>query len=102
MDSQFLHANSIGNSKLNIDNDILHFGESPAFLKHTLVVTPMFFPPRKVSMKTLQVESLTWQELAKFVEELAACAMEDLALSAWQGDVSKLRHEHLSCRVLKG
>ena len=53
-------------------------------------------------MKTLQVVSLTWQELAKFVEELAACAMEDLALSAWQGDVSKLRHEHLSCRVLKG
>ena len=53
-------------------------------------------------MKTLQVESLTWQELAKFVEELAACAMEDLALSTWQGDVSQLRHEHLSCRVLKG
>ena len=52
-------------------------------------------------MKTLQVESLTWQELAKFVEELAACAMEDVALSAWPGDVSKLRHEHLGCRVLK-
>ena len=49
-------------------------------------------------MKTLQVESLTWQELAKFVEELAACVMEDVALSAWPGDVSKLRHEHLGCR----
>ena len=52
-------------------------------------------------MKTFQVESLTWQELAEFVEELAACAMEDVALSAWPGDVSKLRHEHLGCRVLK-
>ena len=42
------------------------------------------------------------EELAKFSEELAACAMEDVALSAWPGDVSTLRHEHLSCKVLEG
>jgi len=39
------------------------------------------------------------KELAKFVEELAACAMEDVALSAWPGDVSKLRHEHWRCQL---
>lgn len=42
------------------------------------------------------------EELAKFSEELAACAMEDVALSAWPGDVSKLKHEHLGCKSSRG
>ena len=102
LDSQFLHTNSIVNSNPKFVMTPCTSVKLLLFLKTALLsVTPMFFPPRKVmtlSMKTLQVESLTWQELAKFVDELAACAMEDVALSAWPGDVSKLRHEHLGCR----